>query len=206
MWYVFYVYYMPKTYLHLRDKAGSGSDTRENNQIQIRPLKEKPGSRSVSRSVPGSEKNGFNRPEKRVRFRFSKNNPDQYPQDLSFWWMFFSDLMVNIWSQSLIIIICFWCVYLIAKFLKILHIHNIKSQPDSGCLTPRTFVAQTFEAGCLTSRLLTPKTFNAKTFDYGDIWRQDIWRPFWCFRHLTPDICRQTFNAMWIFRHLSPDI
>ena len=40
---------------------------------------------------------------------------------------------------------------------------------DSGCLTPKTFVAQTFEAGCLTSRLLMLKTFNAKTFDYGDI-------------------------------------
>ena len=40
---------------------------------------------------------------------------------------------------------------------------------DSSCLTPMTFVAQTFEARCLTSRLLMSKTFNAKTFDYRDI-------------------------------------
>ena len=36
-------------------------------------------------------------------------------------------------------------------------------------LTPRTFVAQTFEAGCFTSRSLMLNMFNAKTFDFGDI-------------------------------------
>ena len=40
---------------------------------------------------------------------------------------------------------------------------------DSSSLTPIMFVAQTFEAGCLTSRFLSSKTLNAKKFDFGDL-------------------------------------
>ena len=63
----------------------------------------------------------------------------------------------------------FFCekyLHLISKFR---HSSPIWCSGDSSCLTPRTFVAQTFEAGRLTSRFLMSKTFNAKTFDFGDI-------------------------------------